>query len=95
MKVIAELKEYSYGSEVKVLKVENYIHANMVTLSLDGKTINLDSNQLIQAIQRCSLGFWRGNMIFLGILIGVFIGGCIGVAVMALVQIAKDKGEKK
>ena len=60
MNIKAELKEYLYSGEVKTLTVENYIHAHMVTLSLDGKRINLDSKQLIEAIQRCDLGYLEG-----------------------------------
>ena len=60
MNITAELNEYAYNGEVKTLTVENYIHANMVTLSLDGKRINLDSRQLLQAIERCSLGYLEG-----------------------------------
>ena len=60
MNIKAELKEYLYSGEVKTLTVENYIHAHMVTLSLDGKRINLDSRQLVQAIERCSLDYLEG-----------------------------------
>lgn len=60
MNIKAELNEYAYNGEVKTLTVENYIYANMVTLSLDGKRINLDSRQLLQAIERCSLDYLEG-----------------------------------
>lgn len=57
MNITAKLNEYAYNGEVKTLTVENYIHAHMVTLSLDGKRINLDTKQLIEAIQRCDLSY--------------------------------------
>ena len=58
MNIKAEVVEYSYDyKDKKVLMIENYhCHAGMVTLKLEGKQINVDAQQLISAVRRCSLG---------------------------------------
>lgn len=55
MKITAEINDYSNPAQPKIKVHNHWNHGDQVELEIDGKRYTVKSNELISAIQRCTL----------------------------------------